>query len=121
MASLQSSALTIEHAANGAECCVRLAGRLDATTQAEAERVLGAIVAGGARKVLLDCAALEFISSAGMRALIGLVRSLKPLGGSIAVCAAPAPVRQALEFSGLRALLGISDSVAEGRRLLALD
>lgn len=121
MSQASASPLTIDSRVEGDACTLRLAGRLDALGQLEAERALGELVASGGRRFILDCASLEFISSAGMRAIIGLVRSLKPLGGSIAVCGAPAPVRQALEFSGLRALLSICDSVDDGRRQLGLD
>lgn len=101
-------------AAPGAPCVVALFGKLDASSQAAAERFLEDVVAQGSHRVVLDCAGLEFISSAGVRALLTLVKRVKPLGGAVSVCAARPHVRQLLEFSGLKALLSISSTVEDG-------
>lgn len=100
--------------AHGGLCVVALTGKLDANTQLSAERALEEIVAGGATRVVLDCAGLEFLSSAGVRALLTLVKRVKPLGGAVSVCAPRTHVRQLLEFSGLKALLSVFPSVEEG-------
>ncbi len=102
-----------------APCVVALAGRLDAGSQGAAEHFLEDVVAKGSHRVVLDCAGLEFISSAGVRALLTLVKRVKPLGGAVSVCAARPHVRQLLEFSGLKALLSISSTVEEGCAALA--
>jgi anti-anti-sigma factor len=98
---------------------VVLAGKLDALSQVTAERFLETVVANGATHVVLDCTALEFISSAGVRALLFLVKRVKPLGGAVSVCAPRPHVRQLLEFSGLKAILSISGTVDEGRAALS--
>jgi anti-anti-sigma factor len=98
---------------------VALAGKLDANSQIAAERFLEDLVATGARRVVLECSGLEFLSSAGVRPLLTLVKRVKPLGGGVSVCAARPHVRQLLEFSGLKALLSISSTVEEGCAALA--
>lgn len=98
---------------------VLLAGKLDANSQVAAERFLEELVSTGCRRVALDCSGLEFLSSAGVRALLTLVKRVKPLGGGVSVCAARPHVRQLLEFSGLKALLSISTTVEEGCGALA--
>jgi len=119
MPSLQSDGLVLSASEAGSPRVVALAGKLDANSQAAAERFLEEIVAGGATQVVLDCTALEFISSAGVRALLFLVKRVKPLGGAVSVCAPRPHVRQLLEFSGLKALLSISTTVEEGCAALA--
>lgn len=111
--------LTLTSEGEGLPRLVVMTGRLDAASQAHAERFLEDLVASGARLVLLECSGVEFISSAGVRPLLALVKRVKPLGGGVSVCAARPQVRQMLEFSGLRALLAISDTVEEGRTALA--
>jgi stage II sporulation protein AA (anti-sigma F factor antagonist) len=98
---------------------VVLTGKLDAHSQVAAERFLEELVSTGVRRVALDCSGLEFLSSAGVRALLTLVKRVKPLGGGVSVCAARPHVRQLLEFSGLKALLSISTTVEEGCGTLA--
>jgi stage II sporulation protein AA (anti-sigma F factor antagonist) len=98
---------------------VVLVGKLDAISQAVAERYLESVVADGATHVVLDCAELEFISSAGIRALLFLVKRVKPIGGAVSVCAPRPHVRQMLEFTGLKSILSISGTVEEGRAALS--
>jgi stage II sporulation protein AA (anti-sigma F factor antagonist) len=98
---------------------VALAGKLDAGSQSAAERYLESIVAEGSTRVVLDCTELEFISSAGIRALLFLVKRVKPIGGAVSVCAARPHVRQMLEFTGLKSILSISGTVEEGRAALS--
>jgi anti-anti-sigma factor len=101
------------------ERLIRLVGRLEQATQVDAEKAFREAVAAGGRFVILDCAKLEFISSAGIRAFIVLIKLLKPLDGRAAVCAPQPHVRQALEFSGLKSLLSISSSIDEVRATLS--
>jgi stage II sporulation protein AA (anti-sigma F factor antagonist) len=118
MAFVQSDGLVLSSDDSGILRVVALAGKLDARSQVAAERFLESIVAQGATQFALDCAELEFISSAGVRALLYLVKRVKPLGGAVSVCAPRPAVRQLLEFSGLKSILSISTTVEEGRATL---
>jgi anti-sigma B factor antagonist len=118
MASVPASGqfeIDLTDAPAGGVATVRLAGTLDVSSQAAAEAFLGELVAKGHVRLALDCADLAFVSSAGLRALIGAVKLVKPHGGGVAVCAPRPPIRQLIEFSGLKALLALSDSVDAGR------
>jgi stage II sporulation protein AA (anti-sigma F factor antagonist) len=124
MSTLQADGLVLtaspaHSAAPDAPWVVVLTGKLDAHSQVAAERFLEELVSTGVRRVALDCSGLEFLSSAGVRALLTLVKRVKPLGGGVSVCAARPHVRQLLEFSGLKALLSISTTVEEGCGTLA--
>lgn len=61
--------MTIEKNLNGTTLTLRLIGRLDTTTapelEAEVERSLD-----GVQMLILDCEALEYISSAGLRVIL---------------------------------------------------
>ncbi|MFM1769550.1 MAG: hypothetical protein RJA22_2079 [Verrucomicrobiota bacterium] len=93
-----------------------LAGRLDAFTQTQAEegiaRQLDA-VPGGALRLILDCSALEFVSSAGLRVLLTAVRRLKPAGGQVILCAPRPAVRHLIELSGMGNLLRTCDTLEQ--------
>ena len=73
---------------DGSRAIVVLRGRIDSAAAEPLFAAVSAALREGPEEVALELAEVGFVSSAGMRALIGLVRSLKPLGGSIAVCAA---------------------------------
>lgn len=61
--------MTIEKNLNGTTLTLRIIGRLDTTTapelEAEVERSLD-----GVQMLILDCEALEYISSAGLRVIL---------------------------------------------------
>jgi stage II sporulation protein AA (anti-sigma F factor antagonist) len=119
MTCIRSDAFGISSEGSENPRVVVLVGKLDAISQAVAERYLESVVAEGATHVVLDCAELEFISSAGIRALLFLVKRVKPIGGAVSVCAARPHVRQMLEFTGLKSILSISGTVEEGRAALS--
>jgi stage II sporulation protein AA (anti-sigma F factor antagonist) len=119
MTCIRSDAFSIFSEGSENPRVVVLTGKLDALSQAPAERYLESIVAEGATRVVLDCTELEFISSAGIRALLFLVKRVKPIGGAVSVCAARPHVRQMLEFTGLKSILSISGTVDEGRAALS--
>ena len=61
--------MTIEKNLNGAELNVKVIGRLDTTTAPQLEAELKQSIAG-VEKLVLDFAALEYLSSAGLRVLL---------------------------------------------------
>lgn len=79
-------------------------GRLDAHSSPEFQTRLHACVDAGEHAVLLDCAALEYLSSAGLRALLTTSKRLAERDGRLALCAAPAPIADVLRVSGFDTL-----------------
>ena len=71
--------MTIEKNLNGTELTVTLAGRLDTTTAPELEASLKASYAG-VEKLVLDFTALEYLSSAGLRVLLGAQKTMNKQG-----------------------------------------
>jgi anti-anti-sigma factor len=91
-----------------------LHGRLDERSHVDAERELVALVAGaGQPRLVLDCAGLEYLSSAGLRALISSYKRMKARGGAIALCELRPDVREIIEISGLRAVFQLHGTRAE--------
>lgn len=88
-------------AASGLGTIVELHGRLDTNTADAVERALMEIVARGERRLIIDCAELSFISSAGLRAFIMSMRSMKEAGGRLALAALRPNVSEVFTMSGL--------------------
>lgn len=82
-----------------------LVGRFDATWSEGVAAVLNECVRAGAHAVRLDLDGIVFLSSAGIRVLLGSYRELKGLGGSLAVVRASDAVTTVLRTSGLSVLL----------------
>ena len=71
--------MTIEKKLNGTELTVTLAGRLDTTTAPELEASLKESYEG-IGKLILDFTALEYLSSAGLRVLLGAQKTMNKRG-----------------------------------------
>ena len=61
--------MTIEKNITGTAAALKIIGRLDTTTAPELEAVIDACAAG-IKELVLDCSALEYVSSAGLRVIL---------------------------------------------------
>jgi len=88
---------------------VRLVGEIDLYNAEEVEAALTEVAAEHPARVVVDLAAVEFVDSTALGALI---EARKELGGASLSLAAPAPqVRRALEVAGLVEHFQVHDSV----------
>ena len=74
--------MTIEKTKNGNELTVALTGRLDTTTASQLEAELKESLSG-VEKLVLDFAALEYLSSAGLRVLLAAQKIMNKQGEMI--------------------------------------
>ena len=61
--------MTIEKTIAGTAATLKIIGRLDTTTAPELEATIDGCIAG-IKDLVLDCSALEYISSAGLRVIL---------------------------------------------------
>ena len=71
--------MTIEKMTNGTELTVALTGRLDTVTAPKLEAELKESTAG-VESLVLDFAGLEYLSSAGLRVLLGAQKTMNKQG-----------------------------------------
>jgi anti-anti-sigma factor len=77
-----------------------ITGSLDSITSPQAQQAFDALVAKGAKKLAVDCSALDYISSAGLRVLLGLAKQLSAKGGSLRTFGLNPTVKEVFEISG---------------------
>ena len=87
-------------------CVVSASGRADAETADELEKALRA-AADSHPRVAADFAALDYISSAGLRAVIQAARAAQEAKVEFVVCSLTLPVRKVFDMSGLNQILRI--------------
>jgi anti-anti-sigma factor len=102
----------------GALTVVEVAGRLDAATAPEFEQRCAASIDGGCHRIILDFAALEYISSAGLRSILTTAKRLKNLGGGIAVYGLAGVVKEVFAISGFDALMPSTGTFEEARKAI---
>ena len=98
---------------SGGVTIVTIAGKLDSITSPEAQRALDAILAGGGRKIVVDFSALDYISSAGLRVLLGAAKRLSGAGSALRLFGLNDSVREVFQISGFSKILAVYPTEAE--------
>lgn len=92
---------------------VTVQGRLDSATSAGFENKLTGLIAGGEKAIILDCAGLAYLSSAGLRALLVAAKKMKAASGQLVISALRDEVKEVMELSGFTTVFPIFASAAE--------
>lgn len=92
---------------------VVLAGNLDSATSPKAQQELESIVSGGAHKIAVDFSALDYVSSAGLRVLLGIAKKVGAKGGALRTFGLNQTVREVFDISGFSTILPVFPSEAE--------
>ena len=71
--------MTIEKTLNDTSVMLKIVGRLDTTTAPELEAAVDGCAAG-IKELVLDCSALEYVSSAGLRVILKAQKMMNTQG-----------------------------------------
>jgi anti-sigma B factor antagonist len=92
---------------------VGLAGSVDGLTADTLLATLQAHVESGATRLVVDLSAVDYTSSAGLRALLATVKEARRRGGDLRLADINPNVRKVLELSGFATILKIYAAVDE--------
>ena len=87
------------------ETIIKLSGRLDAAWSSSVDKALQDTIYEGSHRIALDLAQVSYISSAGIRVLVILIKNLKVLGGTFRLINASPEVSDVLNLVGFTQLL----------------
>lgn len=96
--------ITVESSVSGDVNEIKLAGRLDVKAAKEVDAAF-AEAAAAAHNVVLDFTELEYIASAGLRAIKRLRSAVRANGGTLTVRGVQDNVMEVLEMTGFVAML----------------
>jgi anti-anti-sigma factor len=80
---------------------VSIAGRLDMTSAGSFEQELEDLIGAGTRRLAIDMSRLDYLSSAGLRALLVAARRLQEVGETLVLIGLRGTVKEVLEIAGL--------------------
>lgn len=91
---------------------VVVTGKMDALTAPVYQEKLDELIAGGTIAVVVDFDGLDYISSAGLRAILATAKVLKSKGGQVCFANVKGAVKEVFEMSGFGTIFQMHDSVA---------
>jgi stage II sporulation protein AA (anti-sigma F factor antagonist) len=91
---------------------VALGGRLDAVTSPDFEKRMRELIDGGNAALVVDFERLDYISSAGLRALLVIAKTLKAKDGRLRFANVKGGVHAVFDMSGFASMFPLDDSVA---------
>jgi anti-anti-sigma factor len=97
---------------------LNVAGSIDAATSASVEQAVTAALAGGPRRLIFDMRGVNYISSAGLRAILLAAKQAKAGGGGVAVFGLQPDVEEVFTISGFGKIVPIAATDAEARAKL---
>ncbi len=92
---------------------VHFEGNLDTNTAPEAQDSLDRLGAEGVKKIIVNFQDLDYISSAGLRVLLGTAKKMSASGGNLRICGLNETVNEVFEISGFSMILSVFGTEAE--------
>ena len=90
---------------------VTVSGRVDSNTAPAFDEALINVIEGGQHNVVLELSGVEFMSSAGLRAMVSALKACNRGGGNLAVAAPSKRVVEVMDLAGLTLLFTIFDDL----------
>ncbi|OGV70638.1 MAG: hypothetical protein A3K19_01005 [Lentisphaerae bacterium RIFOXYB12_FULL_65_16] len=100
--------MTIVESRQGDVLILKVKDRLDSTTAGAFEKHVTGAIEGGSRLIVLDCAELNYVSSAGLRAFLTGAKLAKSKQGRLVIGCPQVQVKEILDMTGFSGILPIS-------------
>ena len=88
---------------------VTVSGRIDSSSAPALDEALKQLTENGRYKLVLEMSGVEYMSSAGVRALVSALRTCKGRFGDVRIATPSVRVGEVLELAGLTSLFEIYD------------
>ncbi len=98
--------MTIDKQADGGKLVVKVSGRLDTMTAPQLEKELKDSIPG-VSQLVLDFADLDYISSAGLRVVLGAQKAMTAQNGTMVVRNLNEAVRDVFDITGFTSILTV--------------
>jgi anti-anti-sigma factor len=106
--------MEITHRSENDILTITIAGRLDAATSPIAEETIKKTLAENTNRLLFDLSALEYLSSGGLRVILGAAKEMRRREGKVALAGLNQYVYEIFDVSGFTSLIPIKETVEEG-------
>ena len=95
---------------------VAIDGRLDSGTAPSLDLNLTAAIAKGLKRMIIDFARIEYMSSAGLRVILKAAKELERTGGRLFLCSMADYIKEVFEISGFTAFISIKENRTDAEK-----
>jgi anti-sigma B factor antagonist len=92
---------------------IKVTGRVDSNTSPEFDAKLKEYINSGRVHIVIEMDETDFLSSAGVRALISAQKAAKPKGGQVVLSRPSDKVKDVLKLAALESLFPVFDDTEE--------
>jgi anti-sigma B factor antagonist len=92
---------------------VKLSGKIDSSNASDFDNTLKDLLSNGRRNLVLDMSNLEYMSSAGLRAIVAALKSARSRGGDVVVAEPSERMVDTLKLVGFQSLFKQYDNVLD--------
>lgn len=110
--------MEITHRVENEILIIAIKGRLDASTAPIADETIKKTLGENTARLLFDLSALEYLSSGGLRVILGAAKEMRRKEGKVALAGLNQYVYEIFEVSGFNSLIPITDTVESGIKQL---
>lgn len=96
---------------------ISVIGEIDASSSIELDLAIAKSVGEGFKKILVDCSALEYISSAGLGVFMSYIEEMKDKNIPLILFGMKEKVANTFQILGLADLLNIRENKQEAKKL----
>ncbi len=96
---------------------ISVIGEIDASSSIELDLAIAKSVGEGFKKILVDCSALEYISSAGLGVFMSYIEEMKDKNIPLVLFGMKEKVANTFQILGLADLLNITENKQEAKKL----
>jgi len=89
---------------NGTQTVININGRLDTVNVSDFEKAIAPVLAGEMKDVVLDCSALDYISSSGLRHFLTLQKTAGAKQGKLTLRGMKPEIKEIFDMTGFSAL-----------------
>ena len=97
----------------GENLVATLGGRMDAITGSQFTDQMGVWIEADLKNFTIDCSELDYISSAGLRAILMAAKKIKTLDGSLQLAALQESVHNVFSISGFDKIIPIKATLED--------
>ncbi|MEO8353814.1 MAG: STAS domain-containing protein [Chthoniobacteraceae bacterium] len=108
--------MEIKNEKQGDVMIVTIDDHLDTASAPEFESRLLGLIAAGEKFIIVDCAGLQYVNSAGLKVFLLAAKKLEPLGGLLVLCSLSPSVLMIFEMIGFTRIMKIAPNREEALR-----